>query len=235
MNRSSNREVVHRIGQQLGQFANETPWVQIIESPILGAGAGGLDLQVAGSALREGFLSTCSCDAVLIIFSQTATVIRSLRGMRYSCFISYSTKDQDFATRLHDDLERHGVRCWFAPHDARGGHKLHQQIDEAIAVHDRLLLVLSEHTMNSEWVKTEIAKARKRETKELKRVLFPVRLVEFASLREWECFDADTGTDSAREIREYFIPEFSDWKNEKSYRTSLEKLLEDLKNDASTA
>ena len=35
--------------------------------------------------------------------------------------------------------------------------------------------------MSSEWVKTEIAKARKREVKEGKRVLFPVRLVGFES------------------------------------------------------
>ena len=28
-------------------------------------------------------------------------------------------------------------------------------------------------------------------------------------MKEWECFDADTGKDSAREIRESFIPAFS--------------------------
>jgi hypothetical protein len=28
-------------------------------------------------------------------------------------------------------------------------------------------------------------------------------------VREWRCFDGDTGKDSAREIREYFIPNFS--------------------------
>src|SRR3978361_1802399 len=50
-----------------------------------------------------------------------------------------------------------GVRCWFAPHDVQGGKKLHEQIDEAIQVHDRLLLLLSEASMNSEWVKTEMA------------------------------------------------------------------------------
>ena len=33
----------------------------------------------------------------------------------YSCFISYSSKDQDFAERLHADLRAKGVRCWFAP------------------------------------------------------------------------------------------------------------------------
>jgi hypothetical protein len=37
----------------------------------------------------------------------------------YSCFISYSTKDQEFAERLHADLQNKGVRCWFAPHDLR--------------------------------------------------------------------------------------------------------------------
>lgn len=88
--------------------------------------------------------------------------------------------------------------------------------------------------MNSECVKTEIAKDRKREVKEeQRRVLFPVRLVAFASLREWECFDADTRKDSAREIREYFIPDFSNWKDDAAYQEALAGLLHDLKTDAS--
>src|SRR5271157_4181593 len=87
----------------------------------------------------------------------------------YSCFISYSTRDQEFAERLHADLQAKGVRCWFAPHDVKGGRKLHEQIDEAIRVHDKLLLILAEHSMSSEWVRTEIAKARKREVKDGKR------------------------------------------------------------------
>jgi hypothetical protein len=145
-----------------------------------------------------------------------------------SCFISYSTKDQDFAHRLHADLQNKGVRCWFAPRDIQGGRKLHDQIDEAIHVYDKLLLVLSPHSMESEWVKTEISKARKREAREERRVLFPIRLVPFETLRDWECFDADTGKDSAREIREYFIPDFSDWKNYESYQEELQRLVGDL-------
>jgi hypothetical protein len=151
----------------------------------------------------------------------------------YSCFISYATLDQEFADRLYADLQAKGVRCWFAPHDIKGGRKLHEQIDEAIRLHDRLLLILSEHSMSSEWVNTEIAKARKREVKEGKRVLFPVRLVEFEVLRDRECFDGDTGKDSAREIREYFIPDFSNWKDHDSYRTAFQRLVSDLKAEAS--
>ena len=41
----------------------------------------------------------------------------------YSCFISYSAKDQMFAERLHADLQDKGVRCWFAPHDLPIGAK----------------------------------------------------------------------------------------------------------------
>jgi TIR domain/Pentapeptide repeats (8 copies) len=81
----------------------------------------------------------------------------------YSCFISYSGKDQKFADRLYEGLQNKGVRCWFAPHDIQGGRKIYEQIDEAIRLHDKLLLILSEHSMNSEWVKTEIFNARERE------------------------------------------------------------------------
>jgi hypothetical protein len=94
----------------------------------------------------------------------------------YSCFISYSGKDQEFAARIHADLQDNGVRCWFATHHVQAGKKLHEQIDSAIRLHERLLLILSPDSINSEWVKTEIAKARKREIQEDKRVLFPVRL-----------------------------------------------------------
>ena len=121
----------------------------------------------------------------------------------YSCFISYSTADQEFAERLHSDLQAKGIRCWFALHDIQGGRKIHEQIDEAIRLHDKLLLILSPSSMKSSWVETEISKARKREVRENARVLFPVRLAPFEKFRDWECFDADTGRDSAREIREF--------------------------------
>jgi len=81
-------------------------------------------------------------------------------------------------------LAGQGVRCWFAPHDIHGGKKLHEQIDDAIRVHDKLLLILSPASMASEWVKTEIAQARKREISENRRVLFPIRLCSFETLRD---------------------------------------------------
>jgi uncharacterized protein YjbI with pentapeptide repeats len=158
--------------------------------------------------------------------------IRAMGGaiQFYSCFISYSSKDQLFAERIYEGLQAKGVRCWFAPHEMQGGKKLYEQIDDAIRVHERLLLILSPESINSEWVKTEIAKARKREVVEKRRMLFPVLLkISYKELQKWECFDADTGKDSAREIREYYIPDFSEWERPEKFKEEFEKLVRDLK------
>lgn len=146
----------------------------------------------------------------------------------YSCFISYSTRDQQFAERLHSDLQSKGVRCWFAPEDVKGGRKLHEQIPEAIRLYDKLLLVLSENSMKSEWVKTEIYHARQDEISTSKRKLFPIGLVNFNEIRRWVAFDADSGKDMAREVREYFIPDFSNWKDHDIYKKAFDRLMRDL-------
>ena len=104
----------------------------------------------------------------------------------YSCFISYSGKDEEFAKRLHSRMREEKMRVWFAPQDIKGGEKLHEQIDEAIRVCDKLLLVLSEESMASEWVKIEIRKARQRELREKRRMLFPIRLVSMERIQQWE-------------------------------------------------
>jgi hypothetical protein len=147
----------------------------------------------------------------------------------HSCFISYSTKDEEFARRLHGRMREAGLRVWFAPEDVKGGDKLHEQLFRAIQLYDKLLLVLSEHSIKSEWVMTEIRKAREVEKKENRRKLFPIRLVDFDTLRGWTCFDADTGKDLAVELREYFIPDFSNWKDHDAFETTFARLLKDLR------
>jgi uncharacterized protein YjbI with pentapeptide repeats len=148
----------------------------------------------------------------------------------YSCFISYATHDQEFAERLHANLQVKGVRCWFAPHDMRGGEEIHEQIDSAIRLHDKVLLILSEHSMKSAWVKTELGKTLRREKEEGKRVLYPVRLVSYDTLQQWEYIDS-SGLDLGEKIRRYFIPDFSSWKDHDSYQAAFQRLVSDLKAD----
>jgi hypothetical protein len=121
------------------------------------------------------------------------------------------------------------VRCWYAPEEMKGGRKLYDQIDQAIRLHDKLLLVLSEHSLQSEWVMTEIRRARQAELLEKRRKLFPVRLVEVERIKEWVCFDGDSGKDLAVEVREYFLPDFSHWKEHDAYQKAFQRLIRNLK------
>jgi hypothetical protein len=125
-------------------------------------------------------------------------------------------------------MRSENLRVSYAPEDMKAGRKLNEQIFRAIQVHDKLLLVLSE-SMQSEWVMTEIRRARKVEREENRRKLFPIRLVDFETVENWECFDADSGKDLAVELREYYIPDFSNWKNHDLFEAKFAKLLRDLR------
>ena len=150
----------------------------------------------------------------------------------YSCFISHSTKDEAFARRLYADLQAEGVRCWYAPEEMKGGAKLHTQINEAIRLHDKLVLILSEHSMNSDWVTHEVRRTRKHEKAEGKQKLFPISITPYENIEAWELFAPETVTDLADEIRSYFIPDFSSWKQDHdSYQKAFGQLLKGLRQD----
>jgi hypothetical protein len=94
----------------------------------------------------------------------------------WSCFISYSSKDQEFADMLYNDLQVNGVRCWFAPKDIRIGDKFRFIIDEAIHETEILLIVLSKNSIQSNWVEKEVETAFEKESAKMAPVLFPIRL-----------------------------------------------------------
>jgi len=140
----------------------------------------------------------------------------------YTCFISYSSRDQTFAKRLYADLQQKGVRCWFAPHDMHIGDKIRPRIDESIRLYDKLLLVLSEHSVQSQWVEHEVEMALAKERIESHNVLFPIRLDE--TILEME---QDGWPSEVRHTRH--IGDFTRWKQHDDYQQALERLLRDLK------
>jgi uncharacterized protein YjbI with pentapeptide repeats len=138
----------------------------------------------------------------------------------YSCFLSYSSRDQEFAERLHADLQNKGVRCWFAPHDMPIGAKILDTIDEAIRLRDKLLLILSEDAIASDWVEDEVTKAYAEERRRGQTVLFPIRLD-----------DAVLSTEEAWAVKlrdGRHIGDFTRWKDHDAYTRALERLLRDL-------
>ena len=173
--------------------------------------------------LPEVFLRGCGLSDDLIAFYR-ATLGKAIEF--YSCFISYSSKDQDFATRLHADLQDEGVRCWFAPEDMKIGARLRAGIDEAIRLHDKLLLILSEHSVGSQWVEQEVETALERERKQERTVLFPIRLDDavMESKGGWAALIRNTRN----------IGDFRRWKEPDAYQKAFERLLRDLKSEPST-
>ncbi|MCU1303606.1 MAG: hypothetical protein JWQ87_3890 [Candidatus Sulfotelmatobacter sp.] len=139
----------------------------------------------------------------------------------YSCFISYSSDDQDFADCLYADLQVRGVRCWFAPEDLKIGDRFRQRIDEAIRLHDKLLLVVSRNSVQSDWVREEVESCLERERREKRTLLFPVRLDDAVMNTE------EAWAGSIR--RQRHIGDFREWKNQDAYREGIERLLRDLR------
>lgn len=173
--------------------------------------------------LPEVFLRGVGLSDDLIAFYQ-ATLGKAIEF--YSCFISYSSNDDDFAKRLHADLQDKGVRCWFAPEDLKIGDKFRPRIDEAIRLHDKLLLILSEHSVQSPWVEEEVEAALEKERKakersEDKTVLFPIRL-------DAAVMESDTAW-AASIRRTRHIGDFRLWKEHDAYQEAFERLLRDLK------
>jgi TIR domain len=141
-------------------------------------------------------------------------------GLLFSCFISYSSLDQAFAEQLHTDLERHGVKCWFAPHDMKIGDKIRQRIEDTIQEHDKLLLVLSEHSVESVWVESEVETAFEKERQQKRLMLFPIRLDDavMQTRYAWAAEIRRTGN----------IADFRGWTQSASYQQGLDGLLRDL-------
>jgi hypothetical protein len=137
----------------------------------------------------------------------------------YSCFISYNNKDQAFAQRLHDDLQNNGVRCWYAPEDMKIGDRIRPTIDHQIRLREKLLVILSENSIQSEWVGDEVEAAIEQEKESGKTVLFPIRVDDTVM---------NTRDDWAAKIkRRRNIGNFST-----DYDKAFQRLLRDLKPQA---
>jgi hypothetical protein len=168
--------------------------------------------------IPDTFLRGCGVPETFITFAKSlvASPIEF-----YSCFISYSSKDGDFATEIHGKLQAQQVRCWKDSEDLKIGDRFQDVIENAIRLHDKLLVVLSENSVNSPWVEREVQAAFEKEQRQGSTMLFPVRLDDAVMdcPRAW-----------AADIRRTrHIGDFRKWKDHDSFQKSLDRLLRDLK------
>jgi hypothetical protein len=168
--------------------------------------------------IPEGFLAGAGApdDFITYVKSLTSDPIQY-----YSCFISYSSKDQKFAGLLHSQMRSQQLRVWLATEDLKIGDRFRSTIDEAIRLYDKLLLVLSKDSVDSPWVEAEVEAAFEKERTQKRTVLFPIRLDDtvMRTTQAW-----------AAEIRRTrHIGDFTQWKSHNQFEMVFARLLRDLK------
>lgn len=141
----------------------------------------------------------------------------------YSCFISYTEKNEGFAHKLFEDLQAHGVRCWLAKENLKRRRGNHAIIESAVKLHDKIILILSEDSIDSEWAENEFNAAIEKEMKDDKTVLVPISLDDAAKYSEkpWV----------AKMRRTRYLADFSMWMENDIYQEMFSYLLEELNAD----
>jgi hypothetical protein len=154
----------------------------------------------------------------------------------FSAFISHADKkpDSEFAERVYNDLRAANVTCWHFRHDLQMGERWATQIEGAIKIHDKLVVVCSEEGLFREGVVKEIIRAVELESMSGSRKLFPVRLDDFIlSQAATDKFNALSTplrrADWLDRLREYQIGDFTRWKSYDAYKMQFSNLLAALR------
>lgn len=98
-------------------------------------------------------------------------------------FVSYASPDRDVAFRIVGFLEEQGITCWVAPRDVPPGVEYGQAIISGIEQSRALVLILSDQSNDSQFVRKEVERA----VSKTKPVL-PVRIREVTPSGSLEFF-----------------------------------------------
>jgi len=188
---------------------------KIPEIFLRGCGFSDSDIQYAKLSDRE--LSNEEINKILYkIYDLRATQALQISPL----FISYSHGDGKFVDKVGGHLNSKGIRFWRDVYDAKAG-RLEKQIDRAMRLNPTVLLILSKHSLQSDWVEHEVRTARALE-KEIKRdVICPVALDDSWINSPW-------AKRIMEQIMEYNILDFSEWKDDTKFENAFNKLIDGL-------
>lgn len=93
-------------------------------------------------------------------------------------FLSYAAEDKNYASRLAEELKKTGASVWFDEWELQIGDSLRQRIDEAIAISDYLLILLSPNSVSSNWIQAEWRAALSNELNDRAVTVIPVLIAD---------------------------------------------------------
>jgi hypothetical protein len=147
--------------------------------------------------------------------------MRSTRVLQISpLFISYSRADSEFVNKIGASLTDKGIRYWRDIHDMKAG-RIEKQIEQEISDNRTVLLVLSEHSLKSDWVQHEVRMARETEKKAEQDVLCPIALDDSWKSSRWP-------KRVMEQIMEYNILDFSAWADDVKFDGMFRRLIDGL-------
>lgn len=103
-------------------------------------------------------------------------------------FISYSNKDEKFATRLADRLLKSGFDVWQDTITVESGQIWMDEIQKGITESEAILLILSPNTQTSTWVTKEVSYAEKHDKKILPILHKPCDIPLIVAEKQYEDF-----------------------------------------------
>ena len=147
--------------------------------------------------------------------------VRAVQALQISpLFISYSHANNPFVDKIGTRLTQKGIRYWRDIHDMKTG-KVEKQVDRAIRQNLKVLLILSEQSMESHWVEHELAEIKTLEKEMGQLVLCPVALDDSWKNGRWP-------KRIREQIVEYNVFDFSAWKNNGRFEDMFHSLIDRL-------
>ena len=118
------------------------------------------------------------------------------RKSQPSVFVSYSSEDAPFAQSLAKALSDRNVGVWLDRWELRIGDSLTKRIGQALHKNDFIVVVLSPASVQSEWVRQELAEAMLREIQQKRVIVLPViaracRIPPFLTDKKYADFTRD--------------------------------------------
>ena len=166
--------------------------------------------------LPLSFLQGCGLSTKLIE-SWPAILEQSLQY--YSCHVCFSEKDKMFASRLLEQLQQRGIRCWADERKKYSGDTGPVKIDRLVTKPwEKVLLCCSEASLGSEWLDEEVEVLSQKQNQ----VLLPLNLDGQLTSGYWV-------SGKSHVLKARMVADFKDWQdNDEVFNAALEKLLKVL-------